>query len=302
MINSLKLGQMNSLLETRPSPRDRINRVLWQVLGINLGVAGAKIIAGFATGSISMLADGFHSLMDASSNVIGLIGSTIAGHPPDAEHPYGHHKYETFAMLGIGLMLLFTSWHILQSVFNRIFEDSQPEVTVFGVAVMAVGIVLNIIVTSYESHQGKQLKSSILLADAAHTRSDIFVSLSVLLSLLFVHIGWGWVDVVVAVAIVILIGKTGWGIVHQASNILADCAVVDPNEVTNIALSIDGVESCHKVRSRGTDQIIHLDLHIQVDGTMPLEEAHDLGHLAQQKLKEKLGVSDVLVHVEPIAT
>lgn len=302
MINSLKLGQMNRLLGTRPSSRDRINRVLWQVLGINLGVAGAKIVAGFATGSISMLADGFHSLMDASSNVIGLIGSTIAGHPPDDDHPYGHHKYETFAMLGIGLMLLFTSWHILQSVFNRIFEDSQPEVTVFGVAVMAVGILLNIIVTSYESYQGKQLKSSILLADAAHTRSDIFVSLSVLLSLLFVHIGWGWVDVVVAVAIVILIGKTGWGIVHQASNILADCAVVDPNEVTTIALSIDGVQSCHKVRSRGTDQIIHLDLHIQVDGTMPLEQAHDLGHLTQRKLKEKLGVSDVLVHVEPIAT
>lgn len=278
----------------------QVKRVLWQILALNLVVAAAKIIVGLVTGSISMVADGFHSTMDSSSNIIGLVGLAIAGRRPDANHPYGHQKYETFATLAIGLLLLLAAWNILRSAFIRFSEGGAPEVTVLSFAVMVVTISLNWAVTRYEARRGRQFKSGVLLADAEHTRSDIFVSLSVIVSLIAVRMGWAWVDAGVAIIIVGVIGWTGWRIINKTSGILADSAVIDPAEVERIALSVKGVQSSHKIRSRGTDQAAYLDLHIQVDGRMSLEEAHRLGHVVQKRLQDELGVSDVIVHAEPV--
>jgi cation diffusion facilitator family transporter len=300
MVNTTQLNQPTPSLKTALSSYQKVKQVLWQVLGLNMLVAGAKIIVGTTTGSISMIADGFHSAMDASSNVIGLIGSTIADQPPDGNHPYGHQKYETFATLGIGLLLLLTSWNVLKSIFTRLVGGGIPEITTLSFVVMIITIILNVMVVIYEKKRGCQLKSSLLLADAAHTRSDIFVSLSVLTSLVAVKVGWPWMDAVVALVIVFVIGHTGWQIVRRASDILADRAVIETTSVERVALSIKGVQSCHKVRSRGPAQATHLDLHIQVNGQMTLEEAHWLGHLTQDQLKKKLGVMDVIVHVEPV--
>jgi cation diffusion facilitator family transporter len=278
----------------------RVKRTLWQILGINLLVAAAKIIVGAATGSISMVADGFHSTMDGSSNVIGLVGLTAAERPPDEDHPYGHYKFETFATLGIGLLLLLTTWNVLKGAITRLIEGSAPEVTAVSFGVMIVTMGLNWWVAQYESRQGDRLKSSILLADAAHTRSDIFVSLSVIGGLIAVKLGWPWVDAAVALIIVVVIGRVGWQIIQRASGVLADSAVVDTAAVEKIALSVEGVKSCHKIRSRGTDQAIYLDLHIQVDGRMSLDQAHYLGHQVQDRLQAELEVKDVVVHVEPV--
>lgn len=301
MINLVNFQPLGSAQPAQPnSVSVAVNRVLWQTLALNLLVAGAKIAVGLATGAISMLADGFHSAMDASSNVIALIGSTVAGQPPDSNHPYGHQKYETFATLGIGLLLLFTSWNVLKSVLARLVEGGSPEVTTLSFGVMLVTLAINLAVSSYERHKGKQLHSSLLLADADHTRSDIFVSLSVIISLVAVRLGWLWMDALVALVIVFVIGRTGWQIVRRASEVLSDCAVIDATQVEDIVTSVEGVQSCHKIRSRGTDHATHLDLHIQVDGHMPLAHAHYLGHQAEDRLRQKLGITDVIVHVEPV--
>lgn len=270
-------------------------------MGVNLLVAVAKMAVGLATGSISMVADGFHSIMDGSSNVLGLIGLAIAARPPDENHPYGHQKFETFATLGIGFLLLLAGWNVLTSAITRLMEGGAPEVTVVSFAVMIITITINWLVTRYESRQGHRLNSAILLADSAHTRSDIFVSLSVLVGLAAVKLGWLWVDAVVALIIVAVIGRTGWQIIRSASQVLADSAVINPTEVEKIALSVEGIKSSHKIRSRGTNQTTYLDLHIQVDGGLDLKEAHRLGHIVQARLKEELGVTDVVVHVEPAA-
>ena len=301
MINSIKLNQPKTAPFSKKTSRQKqVNDVLWRVLFLNLVVAAAKIITGLLTASISILADGFHSAMDASSNVIGLIGSTIASRPPDHDHPYGHQKYETFATLGIGLLLLLTSWNVLRSVIERFLQGGAPEVTALSFGVIIVTIMVNWLVVAYEKREGKRLNSSLLLADAAHTKSDIFVSFSVLASLVAVKLGWLWIDAAVALIIVIVIAHTGLKIVRRASEVLADSAVIDIEQVENIVLAIDGVESCHKIRSRGSADAVHLDLHIQVDGQMPLEKAHLLGHNAQDRLMEALDVADVLVHVEPV--
>ena len=277
----------------------QVKRVLWQILGVNLLVALAKIAVGMFTGSISMIADGFHSTLDGSSNVIGLIGLSIAARPPDEDHPYGHQKYETFATLSIGLLLLLASWNVLKSAITRLIEGGAPEVTILSFAVMIVTLGINWLITRYESKKGREFKSTILMADAAHTKSDIFVSLSVLVGLTAVKAGWLWVDAAAALLIMGFIAHTGWQIIRRASNILADSAVVDTQAVEQIALSVDGVLSCHKIRSRGADGATYLDLHIQVDGQMSLEAGHELGHVVQDRLKEQLGISDVIVHVEP---
>lgn len=300
MIGLIKSKHPFPVQKSRPVASNPVNRVLSQVLGLNLLVAVVKIIAGLMAGSISMIADGLHSTVDASSNIIGLVGVTIAKNPPDENHPYGHHKYETFATLGIGLLLLLTSWQMLQSIFTRLTAATTPEITTLSFAVMIVTLIINLAVARYEKKQGERLNSGLLLADAAHTRSDIFVSFSVLASLLAVQWGWVWIDLGVALVIGGFIGRTGWKIVRQASDTLADRAAVDASLVEQVALSVAGVHSCHKIRSRGSEQAIHLDLHIQVDGQMSLAEAHHLGHLTQDHLKKELGVSDVLVHVEPV--
>jgi cation diffusion facilitator family transporter len=277
----------------------QVKRVLWQILGLNLAVAAAKIGVGVATGSISMIADGFHSTLDGSSNVIGLVGISIAARPPDESHPYGHQKYEAFATLAIGTLLLIASWNVLRSALTRLIEGGAPEVTILSFAVMIASIIISGLVTRYEGRQGRKLNSAILLADAAHTRSDIFVSLSVLIGLVAVRLGWPWVDAVAALLIIGFIAHTGWQIIKQASNILADSAVIDTKDVEEVALSVEGVESCHKIRSRGADGATYVDLHIQVNGQLSLEEGHELGHEVQDRLQEALGVSDVIVHVEP---
>jgi cation diffusion facilitator family transporter len=298
-MNYLELNKPTSSSKTIAHHSQEVNRVLWRVLLVNLGVAAAKIIVGLWTDSVSMLADGFHSATDASSNVIGLVGSTIARQPPDRNHPYGHQKYETFATLAIGLLLLITSWNILENAVTRLVAGSAPEIGPLSFGVMGLTLVLNVLVVLYEKNKGRRLNSSLLLADAAHTRSDIFVSLSVLASLVAIKAGWSWLDPVMALIIVAVIGYTGWRIIWNASNVLADSAVVDTAAVERVALSVAGVQSCHKIRSRGSEQATHLDLHIQVDGQMPLEQAHLLGHITQDRLQSELGLSEVMVHVEP---
>jgi cation diffusion facilitator family transporter len=300
MISAIRLTLKPTHQKPLLSHHRRVNQVLWQVLILNLTVAAAKVIVGMLIGSISMLADGFHSAMDASSNIIGIIGSSLAGRPPDSDHPYGHYKYETFATLGIGLLLLLTSWNVLKSIFTRLADGTAPEITTLSFAVMIATIALNLAVVLYEKRQGRRLQSALLLADAAHTKSDIFVSLSVLISLAAVRAGWVWIDAVTALLIVGIIGRTGWQIVRRASDVLADSAIVDPTAVEKIVLGIEGVKSCHKIRSRGCRQAAHLDLHIQVDGQMTLEQAHQLGHITQRRLKQTLGIADVMVHVEPV--
>jgi len=302
LLNSTKILHLFRQTPQRHNLHTAVNKTLWQVLALNVLVAGAKIFAGILAGSISMIADGFHSAMDASSNIIGIIGSTIAGRPADGNHPYGHQKYETFATLGIGLLLLFTSWNVLQSIFTRLTEGSRPEITPFSFAVIIITIGLNVGVVIYEKKRGHQLNSDLLIADAAHTKSDIFVSLSVLTSLVAINLGWLWMDAVVALIIVAVIGHTGWKIIRRASDILADSAIIEAEQVEKIVLSVAGVRSCHKIRSRGSQQAAYLDLHIQVDGQLSLDKAHQLGHITQDHLKQQLEVVDVLVHVEPVSS
>jgi cation diffusion facilitator family transporter len=284
-------------------PRDRrarIARVLWAILGLNLAVAIAKLVYGQRTGAIAITADGIHSLLDASSNVIGLIGIGVAGRPPDANHPYGHRKYETFAALGVVAMLFFGCHEIVAAVIERLRSPRLPEVGAAVFAILLGALAVNIGVVWIERREGRRLASELLEADAAHTGSDVLVTVLVLISLVASRAGIGWADLAAAGVVVGLILVAGFRILRGTLSTLSDERRIPPADVERVAVEEVGVREAHNVRSRGPGDDIHLDLHVLVDPQLPIADAHAIGHRVEQRLRTRWpGVTDVVVHVEP---
>ena len=278
----------------------RITAVLWDILALNLVVAVAKLIYGARSGAIAITADGIHSLLDAASNVVGLIGVYAARRPPDADHPYGHRKYETFAALGIVAMLLFGCYEIVTSAIDRLRHPRLPEITWLGYVILGATLAINLLVVAVERLEGRRLKSELLLADATHTASDLGASLLVLASFIAARFRMGWVDVAAAGLITVLIFKAGYTILRGTLSTLSDERRIAPADVEAAALEEPGVLEAHNVRSRGPLDDIHLDLHILVDPGLVVAEAHRVGHRVEDRLRERFpGLTDVVVHVEP---
>jgi cation diffusion facilitator family transporter len=277
-----------------------IARVMWIVLGLNLVVALAKLMYGYRSRAIAISADGVHSLLDAASNVIGLVGVAVARRPADSNHPYGHRKYETFAALGVAMMLFLGCYEIGTAAFERVLHPRLPDVGLLGYVVLGVTLAINTLVVVYERREASRLHSELLESDAAHTSSDLFATLLVLASFVAIRFHVGWADVAAAVLIVMLIVRAGFRILKNTLSTLSDERRLDPKEVESVALGEPGVREVHNVRSRGPADDIHLDLHILVDPATPLSEAHAQGHRVERRLRERWpGVSDVVVHVEP---
>lgn len=282
--------------------RDRgVRRVLWIVLFLNAAVAVAKLTVGAMISSISMVADGFHSLTDGTSNVVGLVAMSLARRPPDADHPYGHRKFETLAALTIGALLALTAWEVLQSCFHRLRMGGEPQVSPIAFGVMAVTIAVNLGVSTWERSAGKRFRSQLLEADSQHTRSDVYASLAVIASLLAARVGYPVLDVITALLITVLIARIAFGILRDAGMLLTDTAIVPANQIEAIAIGVPGVLSVHKIRSRQDPRGGHADLHVQVAANLPLAEAHRIGHEVADRVRQELDVAEVLVHVEPPA-
>ncbi len=279
-----------------------IRRVLWITLWLNLVATVAKLVVGYWTGSLSLLADGFDSVFDAASNVIGLVGIRMAAQPADEDHPYGHRKAETMTSLIISSLLFLTTWELIKSAVVRLRDPSliQAEVNVWSFVALLVSIVVHVIVVLYELRAGRRLQSDVLVADAMHTRADIFVSLSVMGGLVAVRLGYPLADPILALVIALVIAKIGVDIIRESSPTLMDQVVVPSDQVEQIARSVPGVVSCHKVRSRGHEGAVYADLHLQVGPGLSTEQAHAIAHEVQRRLRERRpDVQDVVIHVEP---
>ena len=278
-----------------------IRNVLIITFILNWAVAFAKIIFGLIIRSISMTADGFHSLSDGTSNIICFIGIWFASRPKDEDHPYGHKKYETFASIFIAVLLFLISINLLKEVFSRFFKPVTPDITPASFAVMAVTIFVNIFVVSYEYKRGKRLNSDILISDAMHTRSDIYASVSVIAAFIAIKMGFPIVDLAVGVFISILIAICGIQILRESSYVLCDGSAIDEQRIIDVVKGIKGVRQCHKIRTRGRQDDVHVDLHISVDTDMHVDKAHYMSHEIQNAVKKQVnGVTDVIVHIEPI--
>ena len=277
-----------------------VKRILVLILVLNLAVALAKFIFGLLANSLSMLADAAHSFFDSTSNVIGLIGISVASKPPDKGHPYGHGKYEIFATVGIALLLLVTSFGIISGALQRILNPTVPDINAAIFGVMVVTTVVNLFVSKYEYLKGRGFGSQILVADSFHTRSDIYASVSVMLGFIAVKLGYPIFDPLIALFIGFLIALTAYKIVRDSSTVLCDTSVVEEHVVLKVVDSISGIKGCHKIRTRGSENEIYVDLHMLVPPDMSVKDAHDLSEKVEGKLKKDIrGVKDVVVHIEP---
>ena len=279
---------------------DAVRRILIVIFVLNIITALAKGIYGLYTDALSMSADGLHSLFDSTANIIGLVGISIAARPPDRDHPYGHGKYESFAAIGIAILLFASCLQLVLAAVDRLQNGSVPDVTRLSFAIMALTLIINIGVSSYEYILGRRLKSSILVADSLHTRSDVYASVGVMLGLVAVRMGYPLADPLIALFICLLIVHTGLEIIRESSTALLDRAAIDEQVIVDLARSVEGVCSCHAVRTRGMAEEIYVDLHIGVEASLPMDQAHAVGEDVERAIKRSIPeVRDVVVHLEP---
>ena len=279
----------------------RAARVLWIVLLCNLLVSAAKVAVGVATGLQSVMADGFHSLTDGFSNVVGIIGVRMASRPVDADHAYGHSRYETLASLAIVAMLAYLGVSILdRSVRNFLAPDfrvpSGPET-----AVIAATLGFNVLVALLEDREGRRLASPILRSDARHTLSDVWVTCGVLASVALIRYAHApaWVDPALSALIALLIFRAAHDIFRAAAEELTDHIAVDPERIREIVLADPDVLGVHKIRSRRSGDMVYADFHVQCDPDMRLRDVHAMTHRLEALLNERLGLRiSCVIHTE----
>jgi len=274
--------------------------VLRRVLALNLLVAIAKIALGYFSGAVSILSDGFHSLADASSNVVALVGVSAAQRPADENHPYGHRKYETMASVGILMFMLLVLSEVARNAIVHLRAPRMPLVLPVGVTTMIVTLAINVFVVRYESRAGRRLRSEVLGADARHTQSDVWTTLAVVAALAGVWLGYPVLDPLAGLVVSVFIGHACWQIAREASGVLADQVVIAGDEIRSVVESVPGVIGSEKIRTRGTADTVFVDLHLWVDRRTPLGEAHALSHVVKDRLMQRFPeIVDVVIHIEP---
>ena len=278
-----------------------IRRVLWIVLVLNLAVAAAKYVYGAVTGSASMQADGIHSVFDSAGNVVGLVGIALASRPADEGHPYGHAKFETYASLVIGVLLLLAAFEVGSSAVAKLASGCYTaEVTPLSFVVMVGTLAVNLGVTTYERRCAKRLKSEVLAADANHTLSDALVSVGVIVGLAAVALGFPMADPVMALVVTLAILATAWDVFKHALATLSDRARIPEEDVRAAALAVPGVRDAHRIRTRGTEGEVYADLHVLVAPEMTVKDAHGLSERVERAVEERFpNVAEALVHIEP---
>jgi cation diffusion facilitator family transporter len=277
-----------------------VSGVLARVLVFNIAVALAKLIFGYSTQSVAIISDGYHSLTDSFSNVIGMVGLRAARKPPDLEHPYGHRKYETLTAAAIFIMLIFVVEEVVRSAIGHLRTGTHAVVTPMSFAVMIGTLVVNLGIVRYERRKGRELSSELLLADAMHTRSDVFTSVGVIVSLIGVQLGYPILDPIGGLVVAVFIALTGWQIARETGGVLADRIVLAEGEIHDVVMSVPHVVGCHQIRTRGSADYVFLDLHVWMHADTRLEEAHRVSHQVKDLLMATYPqIADAIIHIEP---
>jgi cation diffusion facilitator family transporter len=283
--------------------RDRnaqVKRVLLGLLVANLAVVGAKFVIGLRSGSLGVLGDAVHSSVDAMNNVVALVVIWFAAREPDEDHPYGHEKFETLGALAIVGFLSITGFELVQTAIARLASGSTPiTITPVEIAILAGTLVVNVAVTSYETRRGRQLRSPILLADAAHTRADVFITIGILAGVVAARYGYPIVDPIMGLAVTGVIIYLAYKIVAGSIPALVDRYVVPPDQIAEAARHVPGVVQAYDIRSRGAQDRLFAELTISIAGSTTVEAGHLVADAVERRLRDDLGFHEVIVHVEP---
>ncbi|EHC18662.1 cation diffusion facilitator family transporter [Fischerella thermalis] len=280
--------------------RATIRKVLIITLLLNIFVMLLKAVVGKLTGSLSLLADALHSVTDSANNILGLIASRFSSPQPDREHPYGHLKFEAVGALGIAAFLGIACFEILQGAVERILNGGEPvRISAPELWLLLVVLGVNIFVTFYERRVGVKVGSPILIADAKHTMSDVWVTISVIGGLIGVWLGYQWLDVALAFPVALLVFWSGWTVLKENLPWLVDQIAIAPEVIHAIALSVPGVINCHDIASRGVvGRQVFMEMHLIVDAE-DVETAHRITEEVERRLEERFRPVRIVIHVEP---
>lgn len=287
--------------QTAADHRAEVRRVLVITLILNLTVVGLKSLVGWWTGSLSLLADALHSVTDSANNVLGLVTNQLASPQPDRDHPYGHQKFEAIGALGIAAFLGIACFEILRNAVERLVVGGD-EVTMSAPALWIMLLVLgiNIGVAFYERRVGLKLSSKILIADAHHTMSDVWITISVMGGLIGVWLGVQWLDVVIAFPVAVLVFTSGWKVLKDNLPWLVDEMAIAPEAIYTVAMQVPGVLNCHDIASRGLlGRQVFIDMHMVVE-PRDIGRAHDITEAVEAALEARYGPTRVTIHLEPV--
>ncbi|MDP5018907.1 cation transporter [Anabaena sp. UHCC 0187] len=282
--------------------RTEVRKVLIITLLLNIFVMGLKALVGYWTGSLSLLADALHSVTDSANNVLGLVAIKFSSPLPDREHPYGHNKFEAVGALGIAAFLGIACFEIVQGAVERILKGGEPvRVSPPELWLLLIVLGVNIFVAFYERNVGKRVGSSILIADATHTMSDVWVTISVIGGLIGVWLGYQWLDVALAFPVALLVFWSGWSVLTENLPWLVDQMAIAPETIHTIAVSVPGVLNCHDIASRGViGRQVFIEMHLIVDAP-DVETAHNITEEVEKQLEQRFHPVRIVIHVEPPA-
>jgi len=280
-------------------------RSTWVSVGVNLALTFAQITAGTITKSQGLVADGVHSLSDLVADFVVLIANHHSQKDADEDHPYGHHRYETAASLVLGLLLLVVG---LGMLWSAIIKLEKPE-TIAHVHPTAVWVAMGALAAKevlfrYMLEVAKRVKSSLLVANAWHARSDAASSLVVGVGIAGNLLGFPILDPIAAAIVGFMITKMGWGFAWDAFHDLMDRAI-DAHEVVAIRttlLETPGILGAHDIRTRKMGDMVVVDVHIEVDATLTVKAGHDIALEARHRVMKRHRVLNLMTHVDPVPT
>jgi cation diffusion facilitator family transporter len=263
-----------------------------------------KLAAGAITGSIAIVTEAVHSLIDLVASVIAFVSVRKAGEPADAEHPYGHEKVESLAATIEGMLILIGAGIIVYEATHRLVVGSEVERLGVGIAVMGFSVLANLVVSTVLSRQAQAHDSPALEGDAAHLRTDALTSVGVLAGLALVQItGIVAFDSITALVVAAAIVAAGLRIIRRSSGVLVDEALPDEEmdriEAAIAAARTPEVAGYHKLRARKAGSRRYIDFHAQYRSGTSLERAHELAHQMRAEIESSLKRAEVLIHVEP---
>lgn len=287
--------------------RKEVRRVLWLTLWLNLLVMFLKAIVGFVTGSLSLQADALHSFTDSANNVLGLFANKFSSPTPDRDHPYGHQKFEAIGALGIGMFLGIACFEILQGAIAKLLSgQAEISIDLGQLSWLIVVLGVNIFVAFYERHIGRKVGSPILLADAKHTMSDIWVTILVMFGLLGAWQAkvWGlpqlqWLDVILAFPVAAIVFRSAWEVLTDNLPWLVDEMAIAPEAIHRQVMTIPGVLNCHDIASRGLrGRQVFIEMHLIAEAE-DVATAHAISEQVERHLEQVFAPARVTVHIEP---
>jgi cation diffusion facilitator family transporter len=274
----------------------------WASVCVNIMLTAAQISIGLFSKSQGLVADGIHSLSDLVADFIVLFASHHSKKDADADHPYGHLRFETAASLALGVLLLAVGIGMLWTALLKLEDpDSIPAIHSVALWVAAAALIAKELLFRYMLAVAKRVKSSMLVANAWHARSDAASSLVVGVGIMGNLAGYPILDPIAALIVGLMVAKMGWKFGWNALHDLVDRSV-DEEEVAAIRQTImdtPGVEDIHDIRTRKMGDMIVVDAHIEVDATITVEAGHDIAVLATQRVLQRHRVINVMTHVDP---